>query len=251
VVLDAGVYPQFSADTVRRVTAMDRLVAAAALAHHPADAVAELDKALYHAHSIKGTAAVLGCHDLAELAAAAERTLQCATKRPGGNHTRMATDLRRGFRTMLSAAEAVARMDAADVAAALRPAPAEHPQHVVLHIEDAAVVVEFMRALLSDREDVDLRSAATARESLELIHSLDPSLIFLDMHLPDGSGEEVLRAILADPGTSGIPVVVVSGDDSTADAARLTGAGAVAYITKPFSVDTVLNLVDRYCGSSP
>src|SRR5438128_233088 len=107
---------------------------------------------------------------------------------------------------MLGTAEAVASIKPADLPVAGRRAPDEARRRVVLHIEDAAVVVELMRALLSDREDVDLRSAATAREGLELIHSLDPALIFLDMHLPDGSGEEVLRAILADPTTSGIPV---------------------------------------------
>src|SRR5213592_2193902 len=138
-------------------------------------------QAIDHAHSIKGTAAVLGCDDLAELAAAAERALRRAATAPHAIDARVATELRGRFGALSSAAEAVGSVDAADTPAVVRRAPAAAARHVVLHIEDAVVVVELMHALLSDHGDVDLRTAATAREGLELVHGLKPSLIFLDM----------------------------------------------------------------------
>ena len=69
-------------------------------------------------------------------------------------------------------------------------------------------------------------------------------MIFLDLHLPDTSGEEVLRRIWEDPRTRRIPVVVFSADATLPQRRRLLASGAKAYITKPFDIREVLRLID-------
>jgi CheY-like chemotaxis protein len=71
-----------------------------------------------------------------------------------------------------------------------------------------------------------------------------PSLIFLDLHLPDLSGEEVLERLWQDRELRQIPVAVLSADATPAHPSRLKAWGAVAYLTKPLEIREVIDLVD-------
>ena len=79
---------------------------------------------------------------------------------------------------------------------------------------------------------------------LEIARVHQPDLVMLDLHLPDGSGFDVLAAMKRDKRLSGIPVVVLSADASPNQARRLLAAGAKNYLTKPLDLDEVLNLLD-------
>ncbi len=246
----ATVYQQFSSELLERVAAMERHVHAAERGRDPAQAAEPLADAAFEAHSIKGTAAVLGLHDLATLAAEFERGVQTAAERPAPLEAAAAARLREGLRAMA----AMADRQPAGVERPARPeivapdAPRTHHRAVVLHIEDSGMVVDLVAAILEGRRDIALRSAGTAAEGLALARRLRPAVILLDMHLPDSSGDEVLAAILSDPRTRDIPVVIVSGDRSDEEAARLLAAGAADCLPKPFEIEAVLALVGRYCG---
>jgi len=75
-----------------------------------------------------------------------------------------------------------------------------------------------------------------------------PTLVLLDLHLPDTTGEDVLRQLKGTPATAKIPVAVMSADATAGRIQRLLESGAVDYITKPIDVGRFINLVDRYCG---
>ena len=60
-----------------------------------------------------------------------------------------------------------------------------------------------------------------------------PQVILLDMHLPKIDGLEVLRRIKADPRTSSIPVIVLTGSKDSHDIAECKRLGAENYILKP------------------
>ena len=72
-----------------------------------------------------------------------------------------------------------------------------------------------------------------------------PDLIFLDLHLPDTPGEEVLRRLWADTRTREIPVAVLSADATLSQSRRLIAAGARAYLTKPLDISRLLALLDE------
>jgi len=72
-----------------------------------------------------------------------------------------------------------------------------------------------------------------------------PDLIFLDLGLPDISGDEVLRRLKRDPNTAQIPVVVVSGEpDAAARVPRDGVTGAVAILQKPVLGSELCAVVD-------
>jgi CheY-like chemotaxis protein len=72
-----------------------------------------------------------------------------------------------------------------------------------------------------------------------------PDVVFLDQHLPDISGLEVLRRLRGDVATRRTPIVMISADDTPAQAQRMLLAGAQAYLTKPLDVSLVVSAIDE------
>jgi CheY-like chemotaxis protein/two-component sensor histidine kinase len=118
-------------------------------------------------------------------------------------------------------------------------------QGTLLYIEDNHSNVRLMQRVLERRPGVRLLHAGDGETGLALAGSERPDLIFLDLHLPDMSGEEVLGRLAADPVLRRIPVAVLSADATLTQSRRLTASGAVAYLTKPLEIRQVMNLIDE------
>ena len=121
----------------------------------------------------------------------------------------------------------------------------------LLYIEDNLPNLALIESILMDRPGVRLLSALQGQIGLDLAWEHHPDLILLDLHLPDLSGEEVLRRLAADERTRDTPVVVVSADATPGTVARLTKAGAAAYLTKPLDVGDFLATLDRCLKGGP
>jgi len=78
------------------------------------------------------------------------------------------------------------------------------------------------------------RVARNAAETLELVRNLRPSLLVLDINLPDLDGFEVLMRLQREPLTRGLPVVLLSVRQQEADVLRGFALGASDYVVKPF-----------------
>jgi len=78
--------------------------------------------------------------------------------------------------------------------------------------------------------------AANGREGLiQLQAHPDVALVLLDVNMPTMSGLEFLKQVKAEPVIAGIPVVMQSTEDQQGDIQRALEAGAVGYLTKPFT----------------
>ncbi|EHR72954.1 PAS domain S-box [Burkholderiales bacterium JOSHI_001] len=121
----------------------------------------------------------------------------------------------------------------------------DYHQRVVHYVEDNETNAEVMRGVLSQRPQVHMEVSSAGLDALVAILRSPPSLILLDMHLPDIDGLELLRHLKAHPQLDGIPVVVVSADATTARIEEAFAAGATEYVTKPVNVPGFLALVDR------
>jgi PAS domain S-box-containing protein len=129
------------------------------------------------------------------------------------------------------------------------PSAAVDTVGLVLYIEDNRSNLELMERLLALRPGIELAHAPDGGTGLTVVRDRRPDLVLLDLHLPDVPGEEVLRQIWADPATRRVPVAVLSADATPAQKRRLLAAGAIAYLTKPFDIADVLQLVDRIVAS--
>ena len=92
---------------------------------------------------------------------------------------------------------------------------------------------EVLTGLLQE-DHVTLVSATDASEGLRLAQQKPPDLILLDLGLPGINGFELLRQLKECPETQSIPVIVLTGWNSTTDKLRGFELGAVDYLTKPF-----------------
>ncbi len=104
--------------------------------------------------------------------------------------------------------------------------------------------------VLDHRPGVRLISAMQGRLGLELAKVHHPDLILLDLRLADISGREVLAHLRRDPTTADIPVVILSAEAPQSDERSLLKAGATAYLTKPFNMQELLELLEQVLGPS-
>jgi PAS domain S-box-containing protein len=114
----------------------------------------------------------------------------------------------------------------------------------VLYIEDNPSNLRLVEQVLAERSATRFIPAMQGRLGLALAREHRPDLILADLHLPDMSGEDVLREVLGDPALRRTPVVVLSADATPGRIRRLLGAGARAYLTKPLDVRQLLALLD-------
>ena len=136
---------------------------------------------------------------------------------------------------------------------AIDPEPGPHANSTatLLYIEDNRTNARLMQAVVGRRPRWNMIHAEDGCTGLQQAHSLRPDLIFLDLHLPDMHGIDVLRALHADPVTADTPVVIVSADASPGQIERLHAAGALTYVTKPFDVNAILRLLDHHACANP
>jgi len=113
------------------------------------------------------------------------------------------------------------------------------PLHVLL-VEDDPLTRRLVAG--SFKEQYALITAESAQEALAayLLHA--PDIVFLDIGLPDGSGFEVLRRILAnDPEAY---VVMFSGNSYLDNVTAALNAGALGFIAKPFKRDKMQHYIE-------
>lgn len=113
----------------------------------------------------------------------------------------------------------------------------------VLYIEDNASNFVLVKHIFAIDPYVELVSASSGKEGIELARALRPGLILLDVHLPDASGEEVLGRLRSDPATTGIPVIAITADARKLQRDRLLAAGADAFFTKPIAISKLRDFV--------
>jgi two-component system KDP operon response regulator KdpE len=100
----------------------------------------------------------------------------------------------------------------------------------VLIIEDEESIRRVLRLNLETR-NYEVAESSTAAEGLKKIGEFKPSLVILDLGLPDRNGLEVLEEIRE---WSNVPILVLTVSDDEKTKVALLEAGADDYITKPF-----------------
>ncbi len=106
----------------------------------------------------------------------------------------------------------------------------------ILIIEDDPSIVNLMRVVLK-AHDYEVFVATTGAEALSIAASWCPSLLILDLGLPDMDGVEIIRRIRS---WSTLPILVVSARDHEHDKVEAFDLGADDYITKPFGTSELL-----------
>lgn len=124
------------------------------------------------------------------------------------------------------------------------------PASTLLYIDDSTSNRSLMQRILARRPNVNFLSATNGEFGLELARAQLPDLILLDLQLPDMRGDAVLERLRGDERTRSIPVVMLSADAMPEQVERSLKAGARHYITKPFEISNLLQVVDALLAES-
>lgn len=89
-------------------------------------------------------------------------------------------------------------------------------------------------------------TAADGQTALDLVQRIQPTLILLDIMLPDLDGIEVCFRLKQNPLTRNIPVIAVTAMARLEDQEKILAAGFDEYVTKPYVVDELEVLLCRY-----
>ena len=113
------------------------------------------------------------------------------------------------------------------------------PAPKILVVDDQPINVQLLKRKL-EREGIQVSTAYTGQDALELVKHDKPDLILLDVMMPDMDGIEVCQRIQEDDDTRSIPVIFITARSSKEGKLEGLGVGAVDYITKPIDLDETL-----------
>jgi len=120
----------------------------------------------------------------------------------------------------------------------------------ILYIEDNPANLELMEMIVKRFAGLDLISANTAEEGLELARCKAPGLVVMDINLPGMDGFEALRCLRDYDQTRHIPVVALSASAMAGDIERGQAAGFSRYLTKPVKVDELVATIREVLGEN-
>src|SRR5215469_6687395 len=114
--------------------------------------------------------------------------------------------------------------------------------HRILIIDDERPILMTLEALLK-RRDYEVDIAPTASQGLKLLKTKSPSLILLDLQLPDAEGLEMLDRIKTEQ--PDMPVIILTAHDSLHNAIESIKRGAYHFVSKPYAPEELLSLVEK------
>ena len=112
----------------------------------------------------------------------------------------------------------------------------------VVLVDDHELFRAGVRGELGDTVEI-VGEAGSVAEAVPMIRELDPDVVLLDVHLPDGGGEAVIAGVSQE--RPGVKFLALSVSDAAEDVIGVIRAGARGYVTKTISGDELTSAVTR------
>jgi two-component system, cell cycle response regulator DivK len=114
----------------------------------------------------------------------------------------------------------------------------------ILYVEDNELNRKIVRDLLR-RTAYRLIEASDGEAGVSVALEQRPDLILMDIQLPKISGFEATRRLRAEAATRDTPIIAITSFALSGDEARAKEAGASAYLAKPYSPFTLLDMIQQ------
>jgi CheY-like chemotaxis protein len=120
--------------------------------------------------------------------------------------------------------------------------------HILL-AEDNEVVRRIVVYRL-EKENFPVTCVSTGEKVVEIVASVKPAVIILDLLLPIKNGLTILAELKANPSLAGIPVIIFTTNNNEEMLNTAMKSGAVDYILKPFSPSEIISKIKQYSNLS-
>lgn len=114
-------------------------------------------------------------------------------------------------------------------------------------IDDQVEITDLLKTIL-ENEGYQVKVYNESKNVIEKLREYLPSLIMLDIHMPEVNGIEVLKKIKEDKIIKNIPVIMLTVDGSPEEINTSISYGANSYILKPAKKEEILRVVKSILG---
>jgi len=120
-------------------------------------------------------------------------------------------------------------------------------QSIVLVVDDSPMITRVVSAVISamGHKVIEASNGASALATAE---TLLPDLVFLDLHMPEMNGLQVLKRLRAIPGMDEVPVVLLTVSRSPEEVTPAAKYGVRDYLSKPATPAKIREKVKKYLG---
>ena len=125
--------------------------------------------------------------------------------------------------------------------------PLEKRRHILI-VDDAETIRFFLRTSLVS-EGFVVYEEETGMKALKLVQEKPVDLVIIDLGLPDMDGIDLLSML--NQNMPELPVIILTVRDDSATKAQVFLNGAREFITKPFDVEEILNVIDGILDIDP
>ena len=115
----------------------------------------------------------------------------------------------------------------------------------ILIVDDTPANLRLLTQMLAKR-GYGVRAVTNGMRALDSVRATPPSLILLDIRMPEMDGYEVCERIKSDKQSQDIPIIFISALNEIQDKVKGFNVGGVDYITKPFQFEEVLARVETH-----
>jgi len=115
----------------------------------------------------------------------------------------------------------------------------------VLVVEDNHAMRSLIAAALDQHLEVNVYEAENGFSALKLIPDNEFQLILTDINMPDINGLELISFLRQHPVYRQVPILIISTESADEDRRRGLAIGANGYLTKPFTENELVSLVQQ------
>ncbi|MDY6856081.1 MAG: ATPase, T2SS/T4P/T4SS family [Thermodesulfobacteriota bacterium] len=119
---------------------------------------------------------------------------------------------------------------------------------LILCIDDDPDILRLFKRFLASSQ-YDVITAKSSQKGLEIVKSIKPNLILLDVMMPVIDGYEVCSRLQSNDETAYIPVVFVTALGEEQDKIKAFSVGATAYLVKPIQKDALIHMVREHINT--
>jgi twitching motility two-component system response regulator PilG len=118
----------------------------------------------------------------------------------------------------------------------------------IVCIDDGASIRKAIESILQ-QQGYEATAISNPLRALSLVFQLQPDLILCDIAMPELDGYELCAMLRQSTAFRETPIIMLTGKDGFIDRVKARMVGATDYLTKPFSGNELLMLVEKYVGS--
>ena len=124
----------------------------------------------------------------------------------------------------------------------------EHKRRKIIIVDDINYYLQTIRGRL--KNDYQVYPAQTSKELFELLETVEPELILLDIAIPETDGFEIIKQLKNDTRYLHIPVVFLSAKSDKESITKGMSLGAVDFIAKPFRNTVLIECIENHLDPS-